>query len=121
MQDFRKLEIYKRAINYCAAVYKFSSKLPTDEKYGLISQIRRAVSSIAINISEGAGCNTNKEFAVFIGYSYRSCNEVLACLELVIRLELGPKEQSEITALEQEGGELSRMLYAFYKKLFKIG
>jgi four helix bundle protein len=46
MQDFRKLNIYNRAIEYCTEIYKFSIKLPTSEKYGLISQIRRAASSI---------------------------------------------------------------------------
>ena len=56
MQDFRKLDIYKRAIEYSVSIYKFSSELPTDEKYGLISQIRRAVSSIPLNVSEGVGC-----------------------------------------------------------------
>ena len=57
MQDFRKLEIYKRAIEYCSKIYEFSAKLPASEKFGLISQIRRAASSIPLNISEGAGYN----------------------------------------------------------------
>lgn len=97
-------------------MYKFSARLPQDEKYGLISQIRRAVSSIPLNISEGAGCDSNKEFALFTSYAYRSCNEVLTCLELVANLELY-KENGEISQLEKQGVELSRMLYTFRKKL----
>lgn len=116
MQDFRKLEIYKRAIEYSVKIYKFSAKLPTNEKYGLISQIRRAVSSISLNISEGAGCSSNKEFGLFINYAYRSCNEVLTCLELIIRLNLY-KEKYEIDLLEKEGIELSRMIYSFFVKI----
>lgn len=62
MQDFRRLDIYKRAIDYCVEVYKVSAKLPSSEQYGLVSQIRRAVTSVPLNISEGAGASSNKEF-----------------------------------------------------------
>jgi len=116
MQDFRKLDIYQKAIEYSVKIYKFSTKLPKEEKYGLVSQMRRAVSSIALNISEGAGCSSNKEFAIFIGYAYRSCNEVLTCLELATRLKLYA-EEDEVKWLEKEGIELSRMTYAFFKRL----
>ena len=68
------LLIYKRAIEYCKNLYNFSTKLPSNEKYGLIPQIRRAAISIPLNISEGSGCNTNKEFSQFISYAYRSIN-----------------------------------------------
>ena len=78
MQDFRKLEIYKKGIEYGLAIYKFSVSLPADEKYGLVSQIRRAACSIPLNISEGAGTSSNKEFAQFVSYAYRSVNEVMA-------------------------------------------
>ena len=116
MQDFRRLDIYKRAIDYCVEVYKFSTKLPSSEQYGLVSQIRRAVTSIPLNISEGAGTNSNKEFCLFITYSYRSVNEVLTCLELTKKLGLS-KEETKVESLEKEGAELSRMIYAFSKKL----
>ncbi len=116
MQNFRKLEIYSRAIDYCTSIYRFSAKLPSNEKYGLVSQIRRAVSSIPLNISEGAGCSSNKEFSLFVNYAYRSCNEVLTCLELVVKLSLY-KNRTEINELEKEGIEISRMIYSFSKKL----
>jgi four helix bundle protein len=116
MQDFRKLNIYQRAIDYSVETYKFSAALPADEKYGLVSQIRRAVASIPLNISEGAGSNSNKEFALFLGYAYRSCNEVLTCLELVEKLGLSRGENG-VSGLEKEGIELSRMIYSFLKKL----
>ena len=116
MQDFRKLNIYKKAIEYCVKIYKFSAKLPSDEKYGLISQIRRAATSIPLNISEGAGCSTDKEFSQFIGYSYRSVNEVLTCLELNVELKL-VKDRIETEDLTNEGIVLNKMIYSFSKKL----
>jgi len=116
MQDFRKLNIYKRAIEYCTKIYKFSAKLPSNEKYGLIPQIRRAAISIPLNISEGSGCKTDKEFSQFISYAYRSVNEVLTCLELSLELKL-VKDRIEIEDLTNEGIELSKMIYGFSKKL----
>jgi len=116
MQDFRKLNIYKRAIEYCKNIYNFSTKLPSNEKYGLIPQIRRAAISIPLNISEGSGCNTDKEFSQFISYAYRSINEVLTCLELSVELKL-VKDGIEIEDLTNEGIELSKMIYGFSKKL----
>ena len=116
MQDFRKLNIYTRAIEYCTDIYKFSTKLPISEKYGLISQIRRAASSIPLNISEGAGASSNKEFSLFINYAYRSANEVLTCLELIKKLGLY-NGKIGIGNLEIKGMELSRMIYKFLKKL----
>ena len=102
MQDFRKLEIYQESKRFCGDIYKFSTTLPKDEQYGLISQIKRAVTSITLNISEGSGCDTNSEFFVFISYAYRSCNEVLACLELVEYLNLS-KNIASIETLTTNG------------------
>ena len=59
---------------------------------------------------------SNREFALFVNYAYRSCNEVLTCLELARFLRLC-LPNGKITNLEEEGIELSRMLYAFCKKL----
>ena len=116
MQDFRKLALYQRSLAYCVSIYEFSTQFPKEEKYGLTSQIRRAATSIPLNISEGSGCNTKKEFALFIGYAYRSCNEVLTCLELSTKLGLHRPDKT-VMELEEKGIELSRMIYGFLRKL----
>ena len=116
MQDFRKLEIYRKSIDYCAEIYKFSAELPDTERYGLLTQIRRAACSVSLNISEGAGTSSGKEFAQFIGYSYRSVNEVLACLELIEKLKL-IKNLKALNQLKEEAVVLSRMIYSFSAKL----
>ena len=115
MQDFRRLLIYSKAIEYCSDIYKFAQKLPQNEQYGLASQIKRAACSIPLNISEGAGSASKKEFAQFLSYSYRSVNEVLTCLELTKELKL--IQNYEIQTFETKGKELSCMIYSFLKKL----
>lgn len=77
---FEKLRIWHSAMDFGELIFEASGKFPIDEKYNLISQIRRAADSIALNIAEGSTGQSNKEFRKFIGYSLRSLAEVATCL-----------------------------------------
>jgi four helix bundle protein len=61
----KKLDAWKKAIELTVQIYKLTHELPTDEKFGLVSQMRRAAVSIASNIAEGAARRSNKEFTHF--------------------------------------------------------
>jgi len=115
MQDYRKLDIWKRAMDYAVKLYKFSSKFPENERYGLVSQLRRSAYSIPLNIAEGAGGDSNKGFKVFLGYAHRSVHEVLTILELSNRLNLMKSNSSD--SLAKEGREIRAMIFAFMQKL----
>lgn len=77
---FEKLRIWHSAMDFGELIFDTSGRFPIDEKYNLISQIRRAVDSIALNIAEGSTGQSIKEFRKFIGYSLRSLAEVVTCL-----------------------------------------
>jgi four helix bundle protein len=77
---FEKLIIWEKAMEYGESIFQLSSKFPKEETYNLSSQIRRAVDSIALNISEGAIGQSNPEFKKFISYAIRSLAEVVTCL-----------------------------------------
>ncbi len=77
---FEKLIIWEKAMEYGENIFQLSCKFPKDETYNLSSQIRRAVDSIALNISEGAIGQSNPEFKKFISYAIRSLAEVVTCL-----------------------------------------
>jgi len=115
MKDYRKLDIWHRAMDYAVEIYKLTTRLPSTEKYGLTSQIKRAVCSIPLNIAEGAGCESQKEFKLFLEYAHRSTHEVLTILELIERLKLC--EDKYVTNSLQKGKELRAMIHAFMKKL----
>jgi len=115
LQDYKKLEIWHKAMDYAVEIYKLSARLPSMEKYGLTAQIRRAVCSISLNIAEGAGCESYKEFRLFLEYAHRSTHEVLTILELIERLKLC--EDKYIPDLLQKGKEIRAMIHAFIKKL----
>lgn len=77
---FEKLRIWHTAMDFGELIFEASGQFPIDEKYNLISQIRRAADSIALNIAEGSTGQSTKEFRKFIGYSLRSLAEVVTCL-----------------------------------------
>lgn len=65
MRNFKELKVWERSHKLCLDIYRITHEFPTEEKYGLISQLRRASSSVPTNISEGCGYQTQKEFARF--------------------------------------------------------
>ena len=77
---FENLIIWQKAMELGEDINKLAHKFPKEEIYNLSSQIRKAVDSIALNISEGSIGQSNPEFKKFIGYSIRSLAEVVTCL-----------------------------------------
>ncbi len=76
MKTHRDLDAWKNAIALVTDVYKITKYFPSDEKYGLTSQIRRAAVSIPSNIAEGAGRNHDKEFIQFLYIALGSLSEL---------------------------------------------
>ena len=87
MYQFQKLEIWQESVDIVKEVYKITNDFPKEEKYSLASQLQRAAVSISLNIAEGRGCGTNKEFVRFLYISIRSTHEVIAAI--LIAIELG--------------------------------
>ena len=75
MRDFKKYDIWQLSHELTLEVYKITSSFPKEEVFGLTSQIRRAVSSIPTNISEGCGRNSDKEFNQFLNIALGSASE----------------------------------------------
>ena len=116
MQDHHNLDIWQRGMSYTVDLYRFSTGFPDSERYNLTSQLRRAATSVPLNVAEGAGCATDAEFARFVGYAYRSLKEVVTCLELCERLYPDlPKDA--LTGLIDEGEQISRMTYNLIRRL----
>jgi four helix bundle protein len=105
------LKIYQRAIVFAVDIYKASRQFPKGEAYGLTGQIRRAVTSIALNIAEGSGNSSGKEFRRYLEISRRSTYEVMSCLEIAVRLDYCNNEEFE--RLSAEADEIAAMITGF--------
>lgn len=77
---FEKLIIWQKSMDFGEKIFLISKDFPKDEMLNLVSQIRRAVDSIALNISEGSILQSTPEFKRFLGFSIRSLAEVVTCL-----------------------------------------
>lgn len=81
----RKFKVYQDARHFASELKKFSKKkFPKEEQFGLSSQLWRALDSIILNIAEGSGRKTDKDFAHFLNNSHASLNEVVACLDTAL-------------------------------------
>lgn len=74
--NFRELKIWKESMVLTKEVYTITSKLPAEEKFGLISQINRCAVSIPSNIAEGSGRTSTKEFIHFLNIAISSSYEL---------------------------------------------
>lgn len=84
MHQFRKLHVYQRGLELTREVYTLTSTFPSNELYGLTSQFRRASHSIPINIAEGAGRKTKKDFSRLLDNAIGSGYECLSCLAIAL-------------------------------------
>ena len=76
MNNYKELKVWQKAIDLAEQIYSVTKGFPSDEKFGMISQLRRASVSVASNIAEGAGRNTDGEFRQMLGIAYGSICEV---------------------------------------------
>ena len=74
--NFRKLEIWKEGITLSLDIYQYTKNFPTEEKFGLTSQLQRASVSIPSNISEGTSRGTDKHFVQFLQAALGSAYEL---------------------------------------------
>jgi four helix bundle protein len=95
MRNFKELEVWKESRVITKDIYLLTNFLPQDEKFGLISQIRRCVISIASNIAEGAAKDSQKDFLRYLQISLGSSSELESHLILCVDLELISKTQME--------------------------
>ncbi len=114
-QRFRKLKIWEKAIDFIEEIYKITNKFPGKELYGLTSQLRRAATSIALNIAEGSGAESDREFSRFLSIAIKSNYELMCGIEIAVRLSYCSEEESR--NIFKNSDELAAMIAGFKKKL----
>ena len=117
MNKLKDLKIWNKAIELTVDVYKATSNFPSDERFGLTSQSRRAAVSIPSNIAEGAGRNSIKEFNNFLGIANGSSYELQTQLVIANKLDLLASEVLE--PLLSQIDELQKMTFGFQQMLDK--
>jgi four helix bundle protein len=114
---FEDLEVYHLAVELAADVYKLLEVFPESEKFALTQQMKRSVTSIALNIAEGRGRGTDKDFARFLLQSRGSLLETVSGFHLAERLGFINKEHTR--TIYKHAHHLAAKLTAFIQTLHK--
>ena len=115
MRDFRKYTIWQDGIKFVKQIYLFSEFLPSDERFGLISQIKRAAVSIPSNIAEGCSRNSDKEFKRFLEIALGSAFELET--QLIIINEMNKKYTEQIKPLLQKISKIQKQINSLIQKI----
>lgn len=112
-ERFEDLEVWKKAHQLVLETYKITRAFPVEEKFGLVSQMRRAAVSIPANIAEGFKKRTLKDKSHFYNISQGSLEELR--YYLILSVDLGySKDNKDLISLSEEVG---RMLYGLIKSI----
>jgi four helix bundle protein len=115
MHNFKELKVWQLSRNLVKEIYEITSNFPSEEKYGLISQLRRCAVSIPTNIAEGSGRNTDKDFAQFLNISLGSAFELETLLILSFDVQLISEEDLE--SFTKKISEIQKMTFGLIKTL----
>ena len=115
LQSYRELRVWNRAVDLVELSYRICKKLPTDERYGLISQIRRAAVSVPANIAEGYGRRRRGDYLQHLSIANGSLKELET--HFLICRRLGHLTPADIQSPLELAGEVGKMLGSMVRRL----
>jgi len=115
MQRFTDLKVWQRSHNFVLEIYRLTAKFPSEERFGLVNQLRRAAASVPTNIAEGSKRQGNQDYARFLNIAEGSLAESEYLLMLSRDLRYLPREASK--PLLDELTEIARMLNRLREKV----
>jgi four helix bundle protein len=117
-QSYKDLNVWQKGIELAKVTYTLTAQFPGEEKFGLVSQIRRAAVSIPSNIAEGQARRTTGEFIQFISHAEGSVAELNTQLILATELHFCSSDAAQPASELME--HLRRMLNGLRRKLANI-
>ncbi|MBI2512619.1 MAG: four helix bundle protein [Opitutae bacterium] len=114
MFNFEKLEVWQKSVSFAGLVHRATRTFPSDERFGLTNQIRRAATSISSNVAEGSA-RPPADFAKFIGYASGSLCEVVT--QATIARNESFLSPPDYAAIYRDAEEINRMLSGLRKSL----
>ncbi len=117
MHNYKELKVWQKARVLVSEIYKVTETYPKIEKYGLISQIRRAAVSIPSNIAEGSGKSSQKEFIRFLEIANSSTFELET--QMILSQDLGFVKIEDFEKLQNQITEIQKMIFGLIKNFKK--
>ncbi|MBT2557770.1 four helix bundle protein [Hymenobacter sp. ISL-91] len=117
MHQYKELKVWQKAMSITKLTYKLCEGFPDNERYGLVSQMRRAAVSMPSNIAEGAGRNSKLEFRQFLAIANGSAYELET--QLLLANSFGYISAESLNTISIELTELQKMLFGLQKSLIE--
>lgn len=115
--EYSDLIVWQKSMDLVDSIYEITKSFPRDEVFGLISQLRRASTSIAMNIWEWNWRKTDKDFAHFLSIAYSSCIEVEIALKIANRQKY--IHHADLKEIVLNIREIMRMISGLSHSLFR--
>ena len=115
VKSYEDLLVWQKAMDLTSLVYEVSADLPPDERFGLISQVRRAAVAVPANIAEGHRRSSTKDYLRFLSFAAGSLAEVETLIELAARLY--SIRSTHLEELVGQADELGKMLRRLQQQL----
>jgi four helix bundle protein len=115
VKNFRDLKVWEKAHQLTLSIYRATAAFPTEEKYGLTSQLHRSATPVPTNIAEGCGRGGDQELARFLQIALGSASELE--YQLLLCRDLGFLKNPVYEELEKPTVEVKRMLTSLIRKL----
>jgi four helix bundle protein len=115
MKPHKNLNSWIKSFEMVKDLYTITNSFPPEEKFGLVSQIRRASVSVPVNIAEGSARKSKKEFIRFLHISLGSMTELDTLILLSTELGFIRKEESDL--LIEKLDTIGKLIYGLIKKL----
>ncbi len=119
VQGYKDLLVWQKGIQLAKEIYRITQTFPNEEKFGLVSQMRRAAVSIPSNVAEGQARHTTQEFVQFVSHAEGSVAELDT--QLILALELGYCSEARATEASGLLSDLRKMLNALRRALVGSG
>ena len=119
MKPHKNLNAWLKSFDFVKEIYSVTKKFPDEERYGLISQIKRAAVSVPVNIAEGAARKSGKEFTHFLHIALGSLTELDTLLLLSFELKFINKEDADM--LIEKLDVIGKLIYGLIKSIEKKG
>jgi len=113
--SYKDLLVWQKRLELVKGVYKITKCFPSDEKFGLVSQMRRAAVSVPSNLAEGQARKSTREFVQLLSQSEGSLAELDTQLIIAVELEYCPKSEANQTF--EQISELRRMQNSLRRRL----
>ena len=114
-RTIKELKIWQKSVDLAVASYGVSKGFPKEERFGLVSQIRRAATSVPANIAEGFGRWNSREFSRFLSIASGSLRELETHFQIAARL--GYISANRLAPLFEAIDEVARMIYVMLSRI----